>query len=60
MNSWATRVAYFTIAVKDLDAAAKKLAQAGFTLKRPHHYTNGHQRGLIAQAIKLKNGQKKE
>ncbi len=43
--------------MKDGDSVAKRLASAGFTLKRPHIYSEGFQKGLIVQSIKLKNGQ---
>ncbi len=43
--------------MKDLEATAKELARAGFTLKRPHVYADDFQKGLTAQSIKLKNGQ---
>ncbi len=55
--SFAARVSYFTIIVADLDKSATLLSQAGFTLKVPHTYKEGHQKGLIVQSIKLKNGQ---
>ncbi|MBC97776.1 MAG: hypothetical protein CME63_08500 [Halobacteriovoraceae bacterium] len=56
-NSRTTRVAYFSIAVKDLEQVAEKLSKAGFTLKKSHLYKEGFQRGLRVQSIKLKNGQ---
>lgn len=50
-------VLYFTIGVPNLEEAAKKMAKAGFTLKVPHHYEKGVQRGMVVQSIKLANGQ---
>lgn len=50
-------MAYFTIGSQDGDQVAAKLAKAGFTLKKTHHYREGFQEGLIMYAIKLKNGQ---
>jgi len=50
-------VAYFTVVTSQREKVAQALANHGFTLKKPYHYSKGHQRGLIVQSIKLKNGQ---
>lgn len=45
-----------TLAVKDLDQAAKLFSQKGFTLKVPHEYHSGHQNGLKVQSIRFLDG----
>ncbi|MCR9204667.1 MAG: hypothetical protein NXH75_08830 [Halobacteriovoraceae bacterium] len=45
-----------TLAVKDLDIAAGTFSKKGFTLKVPHEYKKGHQKGLIVQSIRFKDG----
>lgn len=53
----AVEIDHFTVAVKDLDESAKVLSKAGFTLKKPHVYKSGLQKGLKTQAVRLASGQ---
>lgn len=48
---------YVTIAVEDLGEAAKLFSSKGFTLKKPHEFDDGFQKGLIAQSIRFENDQ---
>jgi hypothetical protein len=48
---------HVTIAVKNLDRAAKIFSRNGFTLKKPHEYKSGPQKGLVSQAVRFKSGQ---
>lgn len=48
---------HITLIVKDLDESASRLSQLGFTLKKPHTYKSGEQKGLTTQAIRFSSGQ---
>lgn len=48
---------HITLIVKDLDESATKLSRLGFTLKKPHSYKSGLQKGLTTQAIRFASGQ---
>lgn len=54
--NFAGEIDQVTLAVKDLDIAAKTFSDKGFTLKVPHKFERGHQKGLIVQSIRFKNG----
>lgn len=56
-QTFTTRIDHVTIAVDDLDQAAKIFAAQDFTLKKPHLYSSGPQAGLKTQSIRLASGQ---
>lgn len=56
-QTFTTSIDHVTIAVDDLDQAAKVFAAQGFTLKKPHLYSSGPQAGLKTQSIRLASGQ---
>lgn len=47
---------YITLAVSQLDQAASDFSQRGFTLKKPHHYKKGNQKGIVTQSILFEDG----
>lgn len=55
-SSSAGEIDQVTLAVHDLNKAAALFAQKGFTLKVPHEYKKGHQKGLIVQSIRFPKG----
>lgn len=51
-----TSLLYLAIAVSDINESARQLAQAGFTLKKPHTYKEGVQAGLVIQSALFRDG----